>query len=210
MTDPLLLPLAHAANDTYSGAAPTFENDTKTCHCFVSVVNDLITFSFKGTSDLAEWAQDFNPLEAPDDLDPQIGPVHQDSLNNVRAILPLITGMLDGVGKPSCYLVGHSKGGREAPICHALLKALGYKVAAGYFFEPPRAGGPMLRAYLAEQTIVETQTFNVHGSDIVTLVPSGPEWCDLAYLLRLRVPDSYDISAKHVMPGVITGIQALP
>lgn len=209
MIDPLLLPLANAALATYSGAVPTWQNPSATCHVFASIVNGLNTFAFKGTSDAAEWVQDFNPLEAPDDLDRQIGPVHLDSLNNVRTILPMMTAMLDGIGRPSCYIVGHSKGSREAPICHALLKAMGYKVAAGYFFEPPRAGGPMLRAYLADQTIVETQTFNAHGSDIVTLVPDGPDWCDVAYMLRLRVPDSYDISAKHVMPGVIVGIQGL-
>jgi hypothetical protein len=210
MIDPLLLPLANTENATYGTASvPTWQNASGTCRVHLTIVNYTHTFAFEGTTDFAEWLQDFNPLEIPDKFDPQIGPIHLPTLNNVREVLPFITACLDGLGKPPCYIVGHSKGSREGPVCHALLKSLGYAVSAGYYFEPPRTGGPMLRDYLANESIVMTQTFNNHGSDIVTLVPDGPQWVHIRPLIRLQVPDSFSIGNKHRMIGVITGINAL-
>ena len=210
MTDALLGPMATLMASVYDPSRrSTWQNADKTCHVYLAYLGNVPTFAFEGTTDLAEWMQDFNPVECPDTLAPQIGCVHQASLNNVLAVLPSITAFLDAQGKPACYVTGHSKGAREAPICHALLKAAGYHVTAGYYFEGPRAGGNELRDYLASEIIVATQTWNVHGSDIVTLVPDGPGWSDLRMRTRLEVPDSYGIRDKHVMSGVLAGIAGL-
>lgn len=209
MADPLLMPMANAMVFAYDdNNKPTWENPSKTCHVYHQVVNGINTFAFEGTTDFAEWMQDFNPLTEATAY-PQIGPVHQDSLENVLAVLPFITAKLDELGKPPCYVLGHSKGAREGPILHALLKALGYTVLAGYYFEPPKAGGDMLVAWLVDQVIITTQTYNASGSDIVTLVPDGLGWSNVRPFLRLQVPDNFGIRDKHVISGVIAGIKAL-
>jgi hypothetical protein len=205
--DPLLLALAQAEAMTYApNAVPTWTDTSATWQVFHTVVNGINTFCWEGTMDFAEWLEDFNPLE---EASKDIGLVHKPSLDNVRAVLPLITATLDGLGKPPCYLVGHSKGAREAPIAHAMLKEGGYRVLAGYYYEPPRAGGTMLREYLADQTIVATQTYNSSGSDIVTLVPEGSNWVDIRPLLRLKVSDGLSIRGKHIISGVLEGIANL-
>lgn len=201
----LIRALAEAEAATYSGAAPTWTDAARTWQVFHSVVLGINCFAWEGTMDDAEWLEDFNPLEVGT---PELGPIHAPTLANVRAALPFITATLDSLGKPPCYVVGHSKGAREAPVCHAELKLAGYTVLAGAYLEPPRPGGPELGAYLADQVTFATQTYNSHGSDIVTLVPDGPEWINATSLTRLQVPDSFDIRAKHVMAGVLTGLTA--
>ena len=209
MIDKYLLPLAQAQNATYSTSAPPeYENFSKTAHVFHRVVCGMNAFIWEGTIDLAEWLQDFNPLEVPDEYDPQIGLVHQPSLDNCRDIVPLLLDKLQSLGWPPFLVCGHSKGAREAPICHALMKAKGHPPLATRLFEPPRPGGRLLAEYIGGDDVRATQTWNVHGTDIFTLVPDGdPLWCPAVTPLRYRVQDSYGIAEKHRMPGVIVGIQ---
>lgn len=215
MTDPLLMPLAEAILADYApGAVPTWQNSQKTCHVFagpLSVGRQTITsIRLLGTIDLLEWVvDDFNPLETPLEFSGQIGPVHQASLNNVRAVLPAIQAYLAALGNPPYVLSAHSKGAREAAIACALLKAAGTPPAATRLFECPRPGGDQLATYLRGEDAACTRTWNCHGADVVTLVPFGPGWADPCPLLDLRVPDDLGIADKHRMSGVIAGLSAL-
>lgn len=192
------------------GAVPTWQNAAKTCHVFRATIAGRMAICFEGTTDTAEWLEDFNPVEVPY-IEPAIGPVHKPSLDNVRGVLPEITDYLDIMGKPPVLILGHSKGAREGPICHALLKGLGYHVVGGYYFEAPRTGGTALRNYLAREPVTLTQTWNIHGSDIVTLLPDCFDlWVDVRPPIRLRVPDDLGIRDKHVMTGVLAGLQGAP
>ncbi len=190
------------------GAVSDWQNAGRTCHVFLKMVCGVPTFAFEGTIDFAEWMEDLNLLLELDTV--PIGPVHADSLNNVLGVLPAITGYIDSLGKPPIRLIGHSKGAREAPIAQAHLKAMGYSVLSGVYFEAPRVGGPKLRAYLADQFVIQTQTWNSSGPDIVTLVPDFLElWEDVVVPMRLRVPDNLGIRPKHIMSGVARGLAPL-
>jgi Lipase (class 3) len=207
MFDPITLLLAGPAAACYAaGAVPTWQNPGKTCQVFHSLTGGLDTFMFRGTETAAEWFQDFNPLTAVDAADPDIGWVHAPSLNNVREVLPFITATLAAKGWPPFYLAGHSKGARELPIAHALLKHAGHAPLASRGFEPPRAGGSKLADYLATENIVGTQTYNACGDDIVTLAPAGFGWEPSFRDLRVQVSDALGFVQKHIMTGVISGL----
>lgn len=213
MIDRITRLLVQPALECYKvGSVPRWQNAAKTCHVFASLVSaegagPVNVVTFEGTTDFAEWLEDFNPLEETNLLEPQIGPVHGPSLANVREVGPGIFGWLKGLGWPPYYVVGHSKGAREAPLLHAMFKFMGHAPLATRLFEPPRVGGVKLARYLATDDVGGTQTFNCHGSDIVTLVPDGPEWDDCVPLARVKVPDYFDIAAKHRMPGVAWGVE---
>jgi hypothetical protein len=215
LTDPLLMPLAEAILADYApGAVPTWQNSEKTCAAFAGQIavgrQSVTSIRLLGTTDLLEWVvDDFNPLETPAGVSSQIGPVHQASLNNVRGVLPMIQAYLAALGNPPYALCGHSKGGREAAIACALLKAAGTPPAATRLFECPRPGGEQLATYLRGEDVVGTRTWNCHGADVVTLVPFGPGWADPCPLLDLRVPDDLGIAGKHRISGVIAGLSAL-
>ena len=206
--DQLLLDLAQPMNAAYN-QTPTFQNSSKTAHVVHTVVNNMNAFLWLGTEDWQEWVfDDFNPVAVPS---PDIGWVHQPSLDNVSEIMPQIEVLLSGLGWPPFLVAGHSKGAREAPIFHALMKEAGHSPLASRLYEPPRAGGSALADYLATENIIGTQTQNAHGADIVTLVPYGFGWENCCRLIELGVPDTFGIRDKHVMsPGVLTGLGLLP
>jgi hypothetical protein len=189
-----------------SGAVATWENPNKTCHVYLSTIDYSPVFMFKGTEDAQEWQQDFNPFIEPDADDPDIGSVHAPSLLNVKAVMPAIIAHMTALNWVPFYLCGHSKGAREAPIAHALLKHIGHPPLATRLYEPPRPGGIKLADYLATENIIGTQTYNESGVDIVTVVPAGFGWEPACHIIRLQVPNTYGIKAKHVMTGVIAGL----
>lgn len=203
MIDSLLLPLAVEMNVAYS-TVPTWQNASRTAHVVQAVIGGINAFLWLGTEDLEEWIlDDFNPLI---EASPNIGWVHQPSLENVQEILPFIVAKLTDLGWPPYYFVGHSKGAREAPIAHALMKEAGHPPLASRIYEPPRTGHAMLATYLATENILGTRMTNIHGDDQITWVPIGLGWEDCCRVVAFRVPDTYGLRAKHVMTGVIVGL----
>jgi hypothetical protein len=212
MTPQTILALAQFQNACYVDAAvPTWENPEKTCHVFFGLVENHPTICFEGTIDLKEWVlDDFNPLESADDLAP-VGFVHQPSLHNVRGVWVAVVQKMTSLNWPSFYVVGHSKGAREAALFAVACIAIGHPPMDLVLFEPPRIGGRQLRDYLAraETGLFATQTWNSHGIDILTLIPWGFGWEDAIPLTSLQVPDTYGLVIKHKMQGVIAGLNNL-
>lgn len=207
MVDPVTLLLAVPALACYGpGVVPTYQNPSLTCQVFHTVTGGLNTFMFRGTETWQEWFQDFNPKTEVDPGEPDIGWVHAPSLDNVREVLPFIIATMSAQGWPPFYLVGHSKGARELPIAHAMLKHAGHAPLASRGFEPPRAGGSKLADYLATDNIIGTQTYNACGDDIVTIAPSGFGWEPAFRNLRVPVSDAFGLKQKHVMAGVVSGL----
>lgn len=211
--DELLLAMAEAVLAAYADAGTMFfENYNQSCHVHHVVVNEINTFIFDGTTDLLEWDQDLNDSDMTDSNIPEAGEVHSWSMLNIRNAAPVVSAKMADLGWPPCYLAGHSKGAREATLMHAWLKTLGHAPLQTFLFEPPRAGGNRLAAYLADDVIVATQTFNADGPDVVTLLPSGSGWADVrSHMIRLMVPDSMSVADKHRMAAVVIAIrQRLP
>ena len=209
--DRITLPLAEAAAACYApGATPTWQSEFRLVHVFHSVVLDTNCFAFEGTTDLAEWAVDFFALQVPVFDHPILGAVHAGFLLDVEAVIGNIIAKMSSLGWPPFYVTGHSKGAGEAILCHALLKALGHPPLATRAFEPPRVGSEKLKAFLADDDLIWTQTWNADGADLVTLVPDGPTWCHDGTRLRLEVPDAYGIAEKHRIPAVLEALRRNP
>ncbi len=208
--DPLTLALARAAAACYApGAVPTWQGDLRLVHVFHSVVDDVNCFAFEGTTDWQEWVVDFFALQVPVFDHPILGAVHAGYLLNVEAVIGNIIRQMSSLGWPPFYITGHSKGAGEGTLCTGLMKAIGHPPLATRVFEPPRVGGDRLKAFLAADDLIWTQTWNADGADIVTLVPDGPTWDHDGTRLRLEVPDSYGIAEKHKIPAVIAALEAL-
>lgn len=201
----LIQDLAAAGAGTYSGAVPTWENEAKTIHAYLSEVQGLPCIAFEGTSDLTEWLIDF--LAAPITGNPVLGPVHYGIFRGVFEIVGHIAAYLDGKGP--YYVTGHSKGAGEAILFAALMKDMIRPPLACYAFEPPQIGGSKLRDYLSDVDVRWTETRNVHGRDLVTQIPFGPDWCHVNDPIVLQVPDEYDIPTKHRIPAVIEALAKL-
>ena len=214
MTDPILLPLGQASADCYApGAIPTWQSSLRLVHAFHSLVRVenawFNTIAFEGTTDWQEWMVDFFASQIPVIEHPTLGFVHAGFLLNVQAVFGGIVKELGALGWPPFYVTGHSKGAGEAILAAGLLKVLGHPPLAVRAYEPPRVGGPVLAAYLADQDLAWTQTYNADGSDLVTLVPDGPSWKHDERCVRLQVPDTYGIVQKHLIPAVIEAIGKL-
>lgn len=209
--DPLLLPLAQAAAACYApGVVYSWETPRKLVHVLASQVNGVLTFAFAGTLSFNEWLIDFLVAQEPDFEHDQLGWVHAGFLQDAQAAVDAyIAPTLAAAGWPAFYLAAHSKGSGEAVLAHGILKAMGHPPAATRAFEAPRCGGATLTAYLADQNVVWTQTFNAEGDDIVTKVPFGPTWEHCGAPVRLRVPDDLDLAQKHRTPAVLAAIGGL-
>lgn len=207
MTDPLLLPFAQASSACYvAGAAPTFKNAFDTCHCFQSTVNGVVTFAFEGSWDWEVWLTNFAAV--PIITHPRFGPVHSGYLLTIIPVLDQIEAKLRSMGGPPFYLTGHSAGAGEAILAAAQLKYRGLRPEAVRAFEPPVVGSETLWTYLADCNLAWTQTRNDDGSDIVTLVPFGPPWCQAPNKVVLPVPDTLGVVEKHKIPAVLAAISA--
>lgn len=203
-----LLDLAAAAAGCYENFKPTWTNPQGDVSAFLSEVRGAICIGFEGSHDALDWLANLDAIPVPAPGFPEFGDVHQGLYRTASSVIPQITAYLAGRNWPPCYVAGHSKGAGEAIFLGARLKAAGHPPLLVAAFEPPRVGGPKLRAYYADMEVALTQTRNAAGSDIVTLVPPGPVslWCHPRDPVVLRVPDSLGIIAKHQISAVITGL----
>ena len=210
MPTPSLLTFAQAANATYAAdAVPMWQDDLKTVHVFMSEINGTRCIAWEGTHDFWEWIIDFMALEVPIADYGVLGPVHLGFIRDVLAVADAIYLYFHGLNFPPYYNIGHSKGASEAILAHAVMKMRGHPPLATRAFEPAKPGSAVLRAYLAGEDIIWTQTVNARGTDLVTQAPFGPTWCHAeAQPVALTVPDSLDIADKHRLPAIIGALAA--
>jgi hypothetical protein len=201
-SDPLILPLAHAAAACY-GAQPTWSAES---HVYHSVVNGVDTFAFEGTADGADWLVNFTALPWPIHDHLTVGPVHLGWWRSVQSTLPQIVAFLEGKGWPPFYVCGHSKGAAEAILAHTALKLLGHAPLATRAYEPPKVGTVLLRDYLFRDDIRWTRTWNDYGLDTVCCVPEFPPWSHIDRVVDLAVSNTVDDVARHKMPVVLAAL----
>ena len=212
MVDLLLSKLADEALACYDDV-PNFawEGENKTSHLRHSVIEGVHTFTFAGTMPtVSEWLLDLFaiPISIPDY--PGVGNIHAGfSIGALGAIHGYILPTLKHLSYPPFRLCGHSKGAGQAGQAHGILKCLGHKPLATRLFEPPMFGGKDLSNLVSDDDIEWTQTYNKYGSDLVTHIPFGSFWYRDRKPIRLQVPDSDTIAAKHRMPSVMTAIGKL-
>jgi hypothetical protein len=203
MFDALTVALVTEACATYAvGAMPDFQNASKTCHVYHSKVNDVDCFAFEGTQSFNEWLVDFLAIGFEGYCHPVYGEVHLGFHCDIQEAVNWIVDVLDGLGNPPYYLCGHSKGAGEAILAHAQLKSINRPPLATRAYESPRVGKAALAAYLQQDDIQLTQTFNKFGSDLITLVPTEFNWLAVRLPLRLQVPDELTVAQKHLIPAV--------
>jgi predicted lipase len=211
MYDELTMVLAPLAAATYrDDGVPSFQNASGTCQVFHTTVNGMNCFTFEGTTDFEEWVIDLLAVEMPIFEHPSYGPVHLGFYLDIKDAVAFMLATLEPLGWPPFYLNGHSKGAAEAQLAHAELKSAGHPPLATRAYEPPRVGGPGLAAFLVGEDIQWTQTYNARGADLVTMVPVGPTWTHVGPPIRLAVPDTYGIAAKHEIPAVLAALQCAP
>lgn len=199
-----------AAASTYAvGAVPVWQDDVDVVHVFLSEINGMHCLAWEGTHTFWEWVVDFMAIEVPIFSHPQLGPVHLGMARDVMSVIRPISSTLESLGWPPYLNTGHSKGAGEALIFHGVMKALGHPPLATRAFEAPRIGSSIMRAYVADQDIIQTATHNYHGTDIVTKVVPGPTFTDMRDPMILTVPDSYDIPQKHEIPAVLAALPPL-
>jgi hypothetical protein len=208
------LALAEVCAGTYQpGATPQWQDSVKLTHVYLQVVDGIHTIAWEGTTDWQEWLfSDFAALAVPVFSHPQLGPVHAGMVRDVLSVKDAISAYLASIGWPPYYNTGHSKGAGEALLFHGLMLGDGHPPLCTRAYEAPRVGSWILKDYLAKEDIEQTQTKNVHGADIVTLVPPAlvaSEWCDVRTPIALTVPDDYSIAQKHRIPAVIEALQRL-
>lgn len=206
-----LFQYAVAAASCYDNYPAQLEDADHDIHVYLSRIDGAICASFEGTSTPAEWIKDFEAVELVDHRYPQIGPVHAGIASGVLAIFDKLKAMLS---EPEFDLVGHSKGAGEALIAAGLFAAIDRKARRVRAFEAPRVGGPKLRDALADVDVIQTQTRNSAGPDIVTRVPwdgwAGQTWLDVREPLTLIVPDSLTVPQKHRIGAILTALAGLP
>lgn len=201
MNDPLLLSLAKPALDCYAaGANFVWQGEDKTSHLLHTVVNDILTFTFEGTSDLKEWVLDAFAVPLPVPGVPEVGDLHVGfSIGTLDAIQKYIFPTLSALGFPPFYLSGHSKGAAQAGQAHVILKSMGHCPLATRLYEPPLFGGEKAAELMQGDDVEWTQTFNSGRPDIVTTLPMGPSWKRHKSPIRLQVSDTLDLIEMHKM-----------
>lgn len=211
MTDLLLLPLAKASFSCYDDNVNfAWQSKLKLAHVLRTQVDGTLTFAFAGTMGAAEWVVDLLAIPIPLLCHPRLGTVHAGFYMDANAaVTEFILPTLMSLGFPSYYLTGHSKGGGDAVMAHALLKDVGHPPVSTRVFEPPRVGGPKLKEFLSGDDLHWTQTRNRHVTDIVTLVPFGPMWEQPTAPVILTASDDDDLASLHRMPQVIASLTAL-
>jgi len=208
MGDPYLLPLCRAIVASYSDV-PWFQNPSRTCQVYKSVVLDHPCYTFGPTRTWQEWFVDFLAPDIPNFDHPVLGPVHLGFWNDIATSIDAICADLSALGWPSYLLAGHSKGAGEAIEGHARMQLIEHPPLATRAYEPPCVGTGKLSAFLAAQDIGWTKTVNATGVDLVTQVPHWAEWCHQGVETQLRVPDSDGIAQKHEWPAVLAAVEAL-
>ncbi len=209
MPDPWLLPLCQAAAATYGADLPWFTNQPNTCQVYRSTIDGRRVYAFQGTRTWREWVVDFLALDVPFAHHHEAGPVHFGFWLDTVDAINAIAADLVAAGKPEFLLTGHSKGAAEAVLAHVELRSRGLKPLATRCFEPPMVGTTRLSACLLGDDIAWTQSFNVHGKDVVTLVPDWPEWDHPGPVTQLPVPDTYGLAEKHGVAAVLAAVGAM-
>ena len=217
MIDATTLALARAANDCYNPTTvPWAIGELTTWQVYKSVIpspldpaNQHPCYAFEGTNNGLQWIIDLSAEEVVLWDHPTMGPVHLGMACSALAAAEAIAADLRALGWPSYYITGHSKGAGECQIAAAFLTMLGHAPLAMVMLEPPLVAGPALDKLLALTDCRWTQTFNAAGNDIVTTVPPWPNFNQRGTLIRLQVPDSYDIGTKHRSPAVLAALEAM-
>ena len=202
-----LLDYAMAVNACYDDTAtPYWQDSAKLAHVFIAVIDEVPCFIFDGTLDWEEWVfRDFDAFPVPITNHPELGDMHQGFATGALEFLPVALKYIDDSKLAAFDVAGHSKGAGEAGAFSGLAKAAGYTPRKVRLFEPPMVGFGTLKAFLADVDIVSTQTYNAGGNDLVTDVPPG--FVQIVDPIRLEVPNTDDIAAKHKMPAVIAALQ---
>jgi hypothetical protein len=203
-----LLAYAQVVEACYEPTAiPTFQDPSGLTHVFVTEVEGVLHFNFNGTLDAAEWInRDLDAIGLETFRHLQFGILHDGFARGAYGVVGKIVEWLSNLGYPAYTIGGHSKGAGEAQVAAAELKYRRLPPSEMYLFEPPRAGGEKLLAYLGSIPTYATQTYNQAGNDLVTEIPTEP-WVSPASMIRLKVSDSYDIATKHKIPAVIEALQ---
>jgi triacylglycerol lipase len=186
---------------------PVWQNEDKTSHLYLTHVDGKVVFSFAGTEDFQEWLVDFDAFGL--HPHPVLGYIHVGFWNNIQGALDYMVQFLKDNPQTEWYLTGHSKGGGEDTLAGAGMKLRGYAPTAIFSYEPPKVGMDKLAEFMADVPRYYTRTYNKHGTDEVTAVPMGFGWYHYGTCVRLRVPDDFDIVAKHKKQGVLAGLAAL-
>lgn len=211
MTDALLLPMALASMACYTDNVQfAWEGEDKTSHLLHTTVNGIDAFVFAGTMDLTEWGLDIFAVPVPIPGVPQVGDLHAGfAIGTYTCIQQYILPIIKSLGITEFYIGGHSKGAGQGGQAHGILKALGHPPTATRLYEPPLFGGQNIANLMTGDDVIWTETFNCHGTDIVTQVPVGPSWKRSCLPIRLQVPDDADIAVKHKMDAVHNAIVKL-
>ena len=209
MAHPDLLTYAQVVNACYDNTSqPTYQDASGLTHVYLVDVNGVPHFNFQGTLDAAEWInRDLEAigLQSFDHL--QFGVLHDGFTRGAYGVVSQITDYLIKNNITNYTVGGHSKGAGEAQVATAELVYRNRPPKVLYLFEPPRAGTEKLRGYISSVEKYATQTYNTHGNDLVTEVPTEP-WVHVVTPIRLRVPDSYDVATKHKVPAVIEALKS--
>ena len=149
-------------------------NDAVTCG--VRVVADVTYIAFAGSEDVTDW---MNDIYAVPYNHPKLGYIHRGMFNGMPNIMRKLKPYLKG----ALVLTGHSLGCSHACFVAALCRS---EVAELHLYAPPRAGfKPFCDVVTAKVKIIKAYH---NGRDIVPLVPTMLEWCDVAPLIELHAP----------------------
>jgi len=205
-----LIKFANAANACYDDkVSPIFQNSTDTCHVYYSVIDDVPTFAFEGTSDVAEWLVDLDAFDVDTHDFATLGPVHRGFYIDTQEALAFLKQYFFDNNITKFNLTGHSKGASEALLMYAMLKLTGFVAAQTIVFEPARVGGNTFANYIKYDNVLFTRTQTTRKTDLVTIMPWGPNWVDAGRCINLDVSDSFDMIGMHKMPGVFDGLTRL-
>lgn len=205
-----LLPYALACAGTYEASAiPQWQDELKTVHVYLSMIDGVHCIAWEGTTDWEEWFIDVMAAEVPMFGHLRLGPIALNWARDVLTVIDQIDAYLKSLNYPPYDNTGHSKGAAECLLFHGFMKDRGHAPRHTFAFEAPRVGTSILRDFMAADLIDQTVTVNTHGKDIVTQVPWGPTYVDMRDPLMLFVPPTYDIATKHKIPAVIQALQAM-
>jgi len=136
------LDLVLACQATYSGAPPTWTTDVT--HAYLSVVNGVWVFAWEGTTDLAEWAVDFEaiPVDERGFNHDALGWVHKGWWDDVDSLAKPMLAQAHSIQAQGQRMActGHSKGAGEALIFAALAATDGIKWDRVSTFGTPHPG----------------------------------------------------------------------
>lgn len=160
---------------------------------FTRVLDELIV-SLRGSADVADWWQNFDPADCASHVHPQLGRLAAGFALPVLAKYDQIRAKISEHplgGSPT--IIGHSRGGAQAHIIAGLLLADSITPKRVVTFGSPKCGGQQLTALLASMAGADYR----NGNDPVVYVPFFKRPRPLTYigqsngLLRLDIRDHF-------------------